>query len=258
MTIIFINPLAANEQCHTASDILKVIGELVECFKFILPGIKANKYEILFDYHIEQRFLEPGINFNSSISKLSFDEVSRDIKVQWYLYTKNRAGTATLETCNVDISCANEEQRINGEISKDGVDRTSFWMSIGGPKINCAPILDVKTGDVSSKFNNFHNLETLYNLLPIYQAHSTKHRKTGYFDAERMEQVAPMPLGDHEAQRALLTSILYNKSRWAYCPNLKLYFCFKLTTPGKNVYHGYQIAFKELPAEVVRLLGVVP
>lgn len=39
-----------------------------------------------------------------------------------------------------------------------------------------------------------------------------------------------------------------------YCRDLAVYFCFKLTHPEQNVYHGYQVAFEDLPAEVGRLL----
>jgi len=257
MTRIYVNPLSANEQCHTVSAIVAVVGPLVDCFKYILPGIDANRINLLFDFRIEQRFLESGINFKASINKLSFDEISRDIMRQWYIYTHNRAEAASLESYTVEISSdISEQPRVNGEISTDGLDRASFWMSFGGATINCQPTLKVNCGDTSSIKNNSHDLESLQQLLPIYQPHPTKHRKEAYFDVERQEHVAPMPLDDHKAQNVLLTSILYDNSRWAYCRDIASYFCFKLTHPEQNIYHGYQVAFEDLPADVGRLLRV--
>jgi hypothetical protein len=255
MTTIYINPLSANEQCHTVSALVEVVCALVGGFKYILPGIDANRINLLYDSRLEQRFLEPKINFKASIAKLSIDEVvGRDIKLQWYLYTKNHAGAATLESCNVEISSDPPEQRVNGEISTDGLDRASFWMSFGGSKINCQSVLKVISGDNSSIKSNSHDLGSLQQLLPIYQPNPTKHRKEAYFDVVRKEHVAPMPLDDREAQNVLLTSILYDNSRWAYCRDLAIYYCFKLTHPEQNVYHGYQVAFEDLPVEVGRLL----
>lgn len=258
MTTIYVNPLSANEQCHNVTAIVEVVRALVDGFKYILPGLDSNRISLFYDDHLEQRHLEVGTHFRASISKLSFDDFSRDIRVQWYLYTKNRAESATFESYTVDISSDPPEQSVSGEISIDGLDRASIWVSFGGAKINCQPKLKVNNGETSSIKNNAHDLKSLQQLLPIYQPHPTKHRKEAYFDVERQEHVAPMPLDDHKAQNVLLTSILYDNSRWAYCRDFASFFCFKLTHPEQNVYHGYQVAFEDLPAEVGRLLREDP
>lgn len=121
-------------------------------------------------------------------------------------------------------------------------------LGFGGTNLLESPILRIFTATTSLECANAHHRESLVRLLPVYKA-SPKHRAEEYFDRERHETVAAMPLSDQDAQETLLRGIEYAGDYWSFHCGRRVFIRFKATLG--NEYHGFQVAKEEIPAEVV-------
>ncbi|MCP4696588.1 MAG: hypothetical protein GY862_07040 [Gammaproteobacteria bacterium] len=98
------------------------------------------------------------------------------------------------------------------------------------------------TSGETCHIQNAHHLESLEPLLPRYEPHD-KHPIEPYFDKQRGEKVAPMPLDATEAQQLLLISLKKEGGdrRWAYHERRRKYYRFMRTHPKRSIYHGFEV-----------------
>lgn len=249
MNDFYINPLSVNEQCHSSNDVLDLITALVECFNYLQPAIKKERIKLLYDSSIESRQFISNQNLLSSINNLPKDEP--DVKRLWFLYTR-KAEDILQKPVQTTVRSSHCPELVDGVISGNSVLQQTNWLSFGKYLLNEAQEYSVlQNGHSEFLVKNVHHLNSLKQLLPIYEA-SNKHRNISYYDAERGEPVAPMPLDSEKAQELLLTSIEENNDRFAYHQGSGEFYRFKLTHSDKNIYHGFQINKKEISEELVK------
>lgn len=250
MKDFYINPLSVNEQCHTSSDVQNLVATLVACFNYLQPAIKKERIKLLYDSSIESRQFIANKHFVASISDLPKDDP--DIKKSWFLYTKNRAITISQSLVQTTVSSDWSSEQVEGIISGDSLLKEAHWISFGKHLLNESPEYNVsQNGHTQFTVRNVHHCESLKQLLPSYEP-SEKHHKTSYYDYQRGEQVAAMPLDPDKAQELLLTSIVENNDRFAYHQGSGKFYRFKLTHPEQNIYHGFQIEKEEISEELVK------
>lgn len=249
MNDFYINPLSANEQCHSSNDVLSLMTALVECLKYLQPAIKKERVKLLYDSSIENRYLITNNNFKASINKLPKDE--HDVKTLWYRHI-TKAQDVSEYPVQTTVGSEHCEEVVEGHISSCSDLQQAHWLSFGKHILNEAQEYSVlQNGHTEFTVNNAHHLDSLKQLLPSYEA-SDKHHKVTYFDQERGEQVAAMPLDSEKAQELLLTSIEEKNDRFAYHQGSNKFYRFKLTHPERNIYHGFQIEKEEISDELVK------
>lgn len=250
MNDFYINPLSVNEQCHSSNDVLNLIMALVECFIYLKPAIKKERIKLLYDSSIENRHFITNEYFLASISKLPKDE--HDVKTLWFQYISKAEDVLKCPVQTTVSSSHCPELVVEGSISGNSVLQQTYWLSFGKHSLNETQEYNVlQNGHTEFTVKNVHHRNSLKQLLPSYEA-SGKHRKTSYFDQERGEQVAGMPLDYEKAQELLLISTEENDDRFAYHQESDKFYRFKLTYPDKNIYHGFQIEKKEISEELVK------
>jgi hypothetical protein len=250
MNDFYINPLSVNEQCHSSNEVLALVKNLVECFKYLEPAIKKERIKLLYDCSIESRQFVTNNHFLASINDLPKDDP--DIKKSWFLYTRNRALTISQSLVATTISSAYRPKTVEGIISEDSLIQKAHWISFGKNVLNESPEFNVsQTGYQQFTVKNVHHCESLKQLLPSYES-SEKHYKTSYYDHQRGEQVAAMPLEPEQAQELLLTAIAENNDLFAYHQGSGKFYRFKLTHPDQNIYHGFQIEKEEISEELIK------
>jgi hypothetical protein len=249
MFTFYINPLSVNEQCYSENDVLKLLNELVDCFKYLLPVITKNRRVLLYDSSIENRQFIKDKCLISSINK-----TDPDTKKLWFLYTKNRAAEVISTRSQTTITSVGCSEQITGSITNDEDIKHAKWLSFGGNPLSCMTRYNVSQFN-STDFNvdNASTLDLLKNLLPLYEA-SSKHRKNAYFDTERKEWVAPMALNPQEAQSLLLMSLMENGDRWVFDEKKKKFYRFKLTHNDKAIYHGFEVNESEISQDLLKKL----
>jgi hypothetical protein len=249
MKDFYINPLSVNEQCHTSNEVLDLMIALVECFNYLQPAIKKERIKLLYDSSIESRQFIANQNLLASINNLPKDEP--DIKKLWFLYTR-KAEDVLQNPVQTTVSSAHCPELVEGIISGNSVLQQAHWLSFGKHLLNEAQEYNVlQNGHTEFTVKNVHHRNSLKQLLPSYEP-SDKHRKTSYYDPQRGEQVAGMPLDSEKAQELLLTSTEENNDRFAYHQGTSKFYRFKLTHPDKNIYHGFQIEKEEISEELVK------
>lgn len=253
MKDFYINALSLDAQCHSEVDTLQRVKLLIECLQKLGDAIRGERIKLFFESNLEQRQLQKGKPFISSINSLPHNECNEDeengLKALWFQYTKNFSSEVSPDTSETTInaSCG----RISGSISNDGQIRQAHWLSFGGSPLNEAREFHVSQ-ETSQCFNvkNAHDLSTLKLLLPSYEPNS-KHRKEAYYDSRRDENVAAMPLNDKEANQLLLVSLPDDKDRVAYHEASNSFYRFKLTYPDKMIYHGFVVQPDDI-ADILR------
>lgn len=245
MIELYINPLSTQEQCEDLASAVHAIQDVVDCFHYVLPGLDAGTISLIFDWRIEQRKLFPAIEFPALIAS-----IPRDLRVQYYLMTRNRAVGASDAAVLVTVAVQHaEEHSVAGEISLQGMDPAEIWISFGAHRVCEASMLVVRTDDETVQLRNAHCLNALRAVLPTYEA-SEKHRTEPYRD-QRGRLIAPMPYDEDTAQKLLLTSVVHGRDRWAYDPVKAKYLCFKATRDHVELFHGFVVEATELPAPVL-------
>lgn len=247
-----VNPLAAVGQGTTADQAQTLLQNVVECFEFLLPALLAERAVLLYDSRLEQMPIIAGEPLVATLGRLG-GRTGPDLRRRWYLYTRNRAKKLTGDDVHAVLEVVNGELAdvLDGDLPNGVVNELSDFLSLGGTKVLESPLLRLVAGGVSSERRNAHDRDSLSVFLPKYVA-SPKHRKESYFDHERNESVAPMPLSDADAQEVLLCGVQHKGDYWGYHSDRRAFFCFKATRG--NEYHGFELPEAEVPAGVVQLL----
>lgn len=200
---------------------------------------------------IETYSLISGETFYVTLSRLK--KINGDFSRLWYQYTKNRpfdvVQPTTVQVSNAPPPAPFRTGSLNSVFLIPSID----WISFGGDVFSKAPLYFVDCGQVGI-FNvrNIHDEVGLAATLPQYQLHF-KHRENPYYDYERKEHVAAMPIRDDSEAGILLRNGLPDGSDIiSYHRITNRIFRFKLT--GGNVYHGFQIEFSEAAPNVLKEL----
>ena len=242
MISVCINPLSASGQHFEMAHVEESISKIVHCFQYILPALEAGGITLIYDESVERRgLLFDGAGIISEVNHLS----NKDIKRQWFLYTKNHAVRANSVLRTVTVSApAVADVVLIGEISEQLMDEAAKWLSFGGSPLNEESDLEVASDDPIHNLTvpNSFDLQTFRRWWPVYAA-SGKHRRTGYF--RDGEWISPMPLGEREAQEALMTSVQIGSDRYAYYKGR--YYRFPRTHIDHDIFHGFQIERQEVP-----------
>jgi hypothetical protein len=174
-----------------------------------------------------------------------------DVKTLWFQYI-SKAEDVSMYSVQTTVRSAHCSELVEGIISGNTVIQQTNWLSFGKHLLNEAQEYSVlQNRHTEFTVRNAHHRNSLKQLLPNYEA-SGKHRKTSYYDQERGEQVAGMPLDSEKAQELLLISTEENNDRFAYHQESGKFYRFKLTHPDKNIYHGFQIKKEEISEELIK------
>jgi hypothetical protein len=241
---ILLNPLSANQQCHSVEDCYDVVNFYIECCDFCLSALDSGRVKLLLDENIEQRHLIEGQNFRATISQLkgfTVDgfRVGKDAMDKWYLYSRNRSTPLSgIDGIAVTQTADNPHISLEGVVCKHAHDEVNYWLSFPKHSVCEANGLTLKSEFSTRSIKNAANLNSFKAWLPTYEP-NPKHRDKPY-TAAGGEQVSPMPLCNVEAQTLLLTSLPENSgTRWAFHKRTGAFYCFRKTYPNQEVFHGY-------------------
>jgi hypothetical protein len=245
-----INPLSASEQCFGAQDVARVVGNIVDCFTYLLPAIRKGRVKLIFDATIEERRLLANEHFLASINSLPRTSALRDVKVLWFTFTRNRAASNAAVRVEVSITSAEAAgEEFRGQIDEGWISDGGRWISFGGRALNEAFRIQLNSGEGrTSEVRNAHHLESIKLLMPRFEA-SPKHRAEPYFEAG--VRISAMPLPDAEAQSLLLVSVIDGDRRWAYCERRKKCYRFNVTHVATDVYHGFEVENEDVPHHIL-------
>lgn len=253
MSAFAFNPFSADSQCNSDADIRSVVEPLIAAVDFLLPAVQAKRVKLLFDASIESRNIVAGETFRASIARLGRSGVDGpDLLRRWYLYSKNHAQDVSDEAQEVELRCpTNTFTPVSGQLGVLCLAATTRWISFGACQIGMAATYSIVVGNVSYQNKNAHDVASIQALLPIYDP-SPKHGAVRYWDQQRQEWVAPMPLDRDTAQRVLLSGIQCGENYFGRHEASNTLYRF-VRTRG-NIYHGFQVGEEEIPANCLSLL----
>lgn len=246
-----INSVSIEEQCPTIHQAKDVFEKHIDCLKYIWPIIKKGRGTLACSAEIEDSSIIPGEAFKATLNRLK--GINGDLTRLWYQYTKNRP-TESNNPVSIRLTsnpCIGHHRiaRINAEVAHPDI----IWISFGGNKFTESRKFLVDCATIASYcVENVHSQPRLADLLPKYEL-NPKHREKAYYDHERKEEVAPMPIRDvAEAGILLRTGLIDGKDIISYHIATKSAYRFKLT--GNNIYHGFQIDESEIPPHIRKML----
>ena len=245
MNSVCLNPLSACWQHYEIGQAEVALFKIISCFQYIRLALEHDRATLIYDDSIEQRGLVRGSGgILSEINNLP----NRDLRIQWFLYTKNHAVRADLKFCTIIIVDADNDQSLKGEIRDELLSAGVKWLSFGGSHINEQTELEVSTevDSINRSIPNAFCLETFVRWWPQYEA-SPKHRKQGYFEGG--EWVSPMPLDERTAQDVLMISIIGGTERYGYYQGE--YYRFPRTHADREIFHGFSITRADVPPAVL-------
>lgn len=251
MRQFLINSISISEQCHSITDAGKIFNETLDCLKYIWPMVNKGYASLMCASDIEKNSLIKGEAFKSTLSRLK--SINGDIPRLWYQYTVNRPYEDELPIAvKVDAvpHCGISK---TGVLSAIFLNPKIYWISFGGEEFNESSSFFVDCGQqgkfsVTNAYNEFGVAATL----PRFKHHS-KHREESYYDYERNENVAAMPIRDEgDAGILLRNGLNFGSDIISYHGLSNRIFRFKLT--GGNVYHGFEIEPSEIPANFLEAL----
>lgn len=247
-----INSLAQSSQCQSMDKAEVILGQMIDCFDYLLPALLHHRAVLLHDSRQDFRSLVVDESFHTTIANLS-GKNGPILRRKWFLYTKNRAKKLTDETIDVTLSASdpNVPGSVQGQIDKSVHREEHSFISFGGSTLLESACLQIDSCHSHSTHPNAHDRASLSQLLPQYHP-SSKHRKESYFDHVRKEHVAAMPLTNEEAQEILLKGIEQAGDYWSYHHGRDSFFRFKLTLG--NEYHGFIVSLQELPPDLAQRL----
>lgn len=255
MITFYINPLSANSQYASFQDAEKAFLNVIKCIEYILPAVKSDRVNFVYDASVESRRLIPGSDFKAFIAAISDGSV-RD---RWYRYIKNNAVRADL-TVAMEYEITPPDGvggSIKGNASQDLIAGDSNLLSFGFDRFHehVELVVNLLATNTSYNLSNSDRLTRLKSKLPLY-APNKKHQREPYFDRQRREYVSAMPLTDLDAQTLLLESIENGGDRWAYHYMRGEYYKFRLTLThlGQSIYHGYVVDIDKVPSQIRTLL----
>ncbi len=247
---IFLNPLSVDRQCHTPKDAEDAINLIVRCFNYILTAIKRQNVKIFYDDTIETRPLRrSGSNLKSDIDMLK----NRDLRRQWYIYTRNHAQYAELDLCLVKVSCDNRELiGVEGAVRQDLIRSDARWLSFGGVALfnQSKLIVHREDSELPISITNAFDFCGFRDWWPRYAA-SSKHGTSGYYRPGGV-WVSPMQLADGTAQEALLISISVGNLRYAFYQGE--YLEFRRTYPDREIFHGFSVSREDIHPSLRKLI----
>src|SRR4051812_3846718 len=105
------------------------ISKIVQCLQYVRPALEADRVTLIYDDSIERRgLINNGAGIMSEVNRLT----NRDIRTQWFLYTRNHAVRSEAELCTVTVSADGVEQVLIGDIRRQLFDAAVSWLSFGG------------------------------------------------------------------------------------------------------------------------------
>jgi hypothetical protein len=255
MNVFALNALSAGGQCHTDEEIKNVMTSLLEAIDFMWPAVQAERMKLVYDASIENNQLVQGESFPASIGRMRrFSDDGPDLAKKWYIYTRQRAIDVTDEGLEVELECcANSFDRFDGTVSSSCVTDASHWLSLGSWPVGIATRYRITTTAGAILKDNAHDAAGIRRLIPNFEP-SPKHRTESYWDSDRNEQVAAMPLDRGTAQKVLLTGVLCGGDIFGKHESTNDLYRFIKT--GGNTYHGFQVDKSDVPNECRRQLGV--
>lgn len=248
MNSFLLNPLSANAQFNTTDDAHQAIRDVVKCLEYLSPAFRSKRRRLIVDTSMEQRDVMCGTSLIQAINSLP-NRTDRDTKVNWFLYTKKQATKANDEPATITITSTDPActQSISESSTKDLLVAHSGLISFGGCDLTRSKILKIDSNDQTLIANNAHVLADVQLMVPRYEA-SPKHRKEAYYDRERGEQVAAMPLPPDVAHEVLLAGLPHGDDYVGLHGPTGKFIRFKLT--GGNEYHGFEVADNEVPLAI--------
>lgn len=247
---VVLNPLSANRQCHCVEDCLEVVRFYVNCCEYCLPALDSKRITLLFDDHIEERFLVEGEHFRATIAQICGIKEGRDLVQKWYLYTKNRStALPAIDGIAITLTATDMSSSVKGLVHKHAHDEVRYWISFPRDAVCTPNELTVTSHQGVRNINNAANIDSFRAWLPSYQP-NPKHRAEPYYSAKG-EFVSPMPLCESEAQKLLLTSLSdQTGTRWAFHKRTAKFYCYRKTHIDREVFHGYLQKEEEVPQEL--------
>ena len=255
MTVFALNTLSVGQQCYSDAEIRATVSALIEGIDFVWPAVQSERVKLVYDSRIEAKELLKGELLLATISRLnSFSDNGTDLIKKWYLYTKKRAEDVTDEGVEITVECINGSfPAMAGTVSNYYIDDAANWLSFGSWPAGVTDKYVVTTPIEKIHKNNACDKTGVRRLVPIYQP-SPKHRFESYWDHQRSELVAAMPLDADTAQRVLLAGISHNNDIFSlHAPTNSLY---RFVLTRGNEYHGFQVRNDEVPHICLRQLGI--
>lgn len=248
MSSFLLNPLSAQAQFNTADEARQAIRDMVECLKYLSPAISSNRHNLIVDASLEYRSILNGYSLIQTISNLP-NKTDRDTRISWFLYTRKKAIRANAELVNVTIASTDPScnQVISESSTKDFLVAHSGLISFGGSDLTKSKGLRIHSNGQTLIAKNAHMLADVRCLVPSYNP-SPKHRKEPYYDYERREQVAAMPLPPDVAHEVLLSAVPCAGDYVGLHGPTGKFIRFKLT--GGNEYHGFEVAADDVPLAI--------
>ncbi len=247
----YINPLSMNGQCHTYAECKKSLSQFLEMADYCRGPVSTGQLKIYYDPRLERRSLKEGEEFSKTIGKLADPDLSR----LWYIFTRKSEKLDWESGVDISVHCnTSKKEIVCGEVHKKLPGKDNQWISLSGdPVFDKCALQATPQGRQAVSISNASSRLSLSDCLPKYEP-NTKHRKEDYYLGGNV--VSAMPLDDEQAQRILLLSVDANGSsdRWSWHDGRKEYYRFKLTHPGKNIFHGFRVQEGEVPADVIRKL----
>lgn len=255
MNSFLLNPLSAQAQFGAINEAHQAIRDVVECLKYISPAIGSKRWVLIFDASLNYRNITKDIPLIQAINCLS-SRTDRDTRTLWFLYTQKMAAKASVELVDVritstDPACA---QSISEDSTKDFLMPGCRLISFGGCELTRSKTLQIRSGGQVLTAENAHMLAHIKRLVPNYKA-SPKHRKEAYYDHERGQQVAAMPLPPDVAHAVLLAGVPHGDDYVGLHGPTGKFFRFKITEA--NEYHGFEVSGNEVPPAIQKLLKPV-
>jgi hypothetical protein len=247
---VVLNPLSANGQCHSAEECFNVVSFYVACCEYCLPALDSDRISLLFDDHIEQRFLLGSQNLRASIAQCKAVKGGKDIIEKWYIYTRNRSKSLPLDSeIEVRFTANGIASSVEGIVYRYVNDAVGFWISLPRDTVCAVNNLTLHSHHGERAIRNAADFESFKAWLPIYEPNA-KHRDKPY-TAAGGEYVSPMPLSKAEAQDLLLTSLPDEAgTRWAFHKRTATFYCYRKTHVNREVFHGYSQSEEEVPVNI--------
>jgi hypothetical protein len=251
MRQFMINPLSVCAQCHEITSAHKIFEDFIACLKYIWPMVHEERAALSCAPEMENGELIVNEAFLATLNRLR--ALNGDLPRLWYQYTKNRPYSPENRVEVTISSVTSSDESKKGVIEAQFSNPAVIWISFGGTKLNMtSPIAVTRADGESYVATNAHDEKSIEAVLPIFKHHD-KHREEPYYDYERNEDVAAMPIRDPiEAGVLLRIGISDGSDILSYHRLSKKFYRFKLT--GGNVYHGFEIMEKEVPSALLLAL----
>lgn len=255
MNVFALNALSVGGQCNTDEDIKNVMTSLLKGIDFMWPAVQAERVKLVYDSSIESKELVRGESFPASIGRMRrFSDDGPDLAKKWYIYTRKKASDVTDHGIEVQLECCSRSfEAFMGTVSTSCVTEASHWLSLGSWSVGTSARYRITTSAGATVKDNAHDEAGIRGLMPNFEP-SPKHRTESYWDADRNESVAAMPLDQETAQRVLLAGVFCAGDIFGKHEATNDLYRFIKT--GGNTYHGFQVEEEDVPKDCKQQLGI--